>query len=198
MEIPSDLAPALVPLAWLLGRWEGAGVVGYPTMESANFGQELEVSHDGRPFLRWDSRAWLLDDAGSKVRPLAVESGFWRVAGPASDGASDAGVAGGPGDAGAPDGSDGSDGAAVATNGFAVEFLLAHPTGYVEIYVGTVEGAQINLQTDLVARTQTAKEYSAATRIYGLVNGDLLWAMDMAAVGHPITSHASAQLKRVG
>jgi nitrobindin-like protein len=174
MEIPSDLAPVLVPLAWLLGRWEGAGVVGYPTVESATFGQELEVSHDGRPFLRWDSRTWLLDDQGAKVRPLATECGFWRVAGPV------------PG----PEG----DGAA----GTAVEFLLAHPTGYVEIYVGSVDGAQINLQTDVVARTETAKEYSAATRIYGLVAGDLLWAMDMAAMGHPLQSHASAQLKKVG
>ena len=69
--------------------------------------------------------------------------------------------------------------------GSTVEFLLTHPTGYVEIYVGTVDGGQINLQTDVVARTETAKEYSAATRIYGLVGGDLLWAMDMAAVGQP-------------
>jgi THAP4-like, heme-binding beta-barrel domain len=187
MEIPSDLAPALVPLAWLLGRWEGAGVVGYPTVESANFGQELEVSHDGRPFLRWDSRTWLLDEQGAKVRPLATESGFWRVAGPAAPEGTAGGAAAGPAAA--------ADGAAA---GFAVEFLLAHPTGYVEIYVGAVAGAQIDLQTDLVARTQTAKEYSAATRIYGLVGGDLLWAMDMAAVGHPMTSHASAQLKKVG
>ena len=169
MEIPSDLAPALLPLTWLLGRWEGAGVVGYPTMESVNFGQELEVTQDGRPFLRWSSRSWLLDDEGAQVRPLATEAGFWRVGGPAPDG-----------------------------EGTAVEFLLAHPTGYVEIYVGTVDGAQINLATDVVARTETAKEYSAATRIYGLVAGDLLWAMDMAAVGQPLTSHASAQLKRVG
>jgi hypothetical protein len=170
MEIPSDLAPALIPLVWLIGRWEGAGVVGYPTMDSVNFGQELEVSQDGRPFLRWDSRTWLLDEAGDKVRPLATESGFWRVGGPAA------------GD----------------ESGFSVEFLLAHPTGYVEIYVGTADGAQINLATDVVARTETAKEYSAATRIYGLVAGDLLWAMDMAAVGNPLTSHASAQLKKVG
>jgi hypothetical protein len=171
MEIPSDLNPALVPLAWLLGRWEGAGVVGYPTIESANFGQQLEVSQDGRTFLRWDSRTWLLGEDGSKVRPLATESGFWRVAGPAPE---------------------------AEGGGSAVEFLLAHPTGYVEIYVGTVEGAQINLRTDVVARTETAKEYSAATRIYGLVGGDLLWAMDMAAVGQPLQSHTSAQLKRVG
>jgi hypothetical protein len=170
MEIPSDLNPALLPLAWLLGRWEGAGVVGYPTIESANFGQEIEVSQDGRTFLRWDSRTWLLGEDGSKVRPLATESGFWRVAGPAPE----------------------------TDSGSAVEFLLAHPTGYVEIYVGTVEGAQINLRTDVVARTETAKEYSAATRIYGLVGGDLLWAMDMAAVGQPLQSHASAQLKKVG
>ena len=163
MEIPSDLNPALVPLAWLLGRWEGAGVVGYPTIESANFGQELEVSQDGRAFLRWDD--------GAKVRPLATESGFWRVAGPAPE---------------------------AEGGGSAVEFLLTHPTGYVEIYVGTVDGAQINLRTDVVARTETAKEYSAATRIYGLVGGDLLWAMDMAAVGQPLQSHASAQLKKVG
>jgi hypothetical protein len=169
MEIPSDLAPPLIPLVWLLGRWEGAGVVGYPTMESVNFGQELEVTQDGRPFLRWDSRTWLLGDDGEKVRPLATESGFWRVSGPATEG-----------------------------SGQSVEFLLAHPTGYVEIYVGTVDGPQIDLATDLVARTQTAKEYSAATRIYGLVAGDLLWAMDMAAVGQPLTSHASAQLKKVG
>jgi hypothetical protein len=173
VEIPSDLAPALLPVAWLLGRWEGAGVVGYPTMESVNFGQEIEVSQDGRPFLRWNSRSWLLDDAGGRVRPLATESGFWRVhPGPAPD----------------------APGPLVSS----VEFLLAHPTGYVEIYVGTVEGAQINLQTDVVARTETAKEYSAATRIYGLVAGELLWAMDMAAVGQPLTSHASAQLKKVG
>ena len=173
MEIPSDLAPALLPVAWLLGRWEGAGVVGYPTMESVNFGQELEVSQDGRPFLRWDSRSWLLDDDGQQVRPLATEAGFWRVhPGPEPD----------------------APGPLVSS----VEFLLAHPTGYVEIYVGTVEGAQINLATDVVARTETAKEYSAATRIYGLVAGDLLWAMDMAAVGQPLTSHASAQLKKVG
>jgi hypothetical protein len=169
MEIPSDLAPALLPVAWLLGRWEGAGVVGYPTMDSVNFGQELEVSQDGRPFLRWDSRTWLLDDDGAQVRPLATESGFWRVGGAAAEG-----------------------------SGSTVEFLLAHPTGYVEIYVGTADGAQIHLQTDVVARTETAKEYSAATRIYGLVAGDLLWAMDMAAVGQPLTSHASAQLKKVG
>lgn len=162
MELSPDLPSALVPLAWLIGRWEGAGVVGYPTIESANFGQEVEWWHDGRPFLHYRSQTWLLDDEGQQVRPLASEVGFWR-----------------PG----PDGD--------------LELLLTHATGFAEILVGTVEGPRISLSTDLVARTTTAKEYAASTRMYGLVDGDLMWVMDMAAVGQPLQSHVSAQLKRV-
>jgi hypothetical protein len=33
--------------------------------------------------------------------------------------------------------------------------------------------------------------------MYGLVDGDLMWVMDMAAVDQPMQSHASAQLRRV-
>jgi len=78
-ELDVNLPPALAPLAWLVGRWEGSGVVGYPTMKSAHFGQEIICSHDGRPFLEWRSHTWLLNDAGEKVHPLASELGFWRV-----------------------------------------------------------------------------------------------------------------------
>jgi hypothetical protein len=161
-EIRSDLPPELLPLAWMIGRWEGAGVVGYPTIESVNFGQEIIVSNDGRPFLEWQSRTWLLNDAGEQVRPLATELGFWR---PAGDGE--------------------------------VELLLTHPTGIVEMYHGTVEPAKIEVRTDGVIRSPLAKEYNAGHRLYGLVESQLMWAMDMAAVGQPLQSHASAQLKRV-
>jgi hypothetical protein len=130
-------------------------------MESVNFGQEVEFRHDGRPFLHYRSQAWLLDDEGNQVRPLASEVGYWR-----------------PKETG-------------------LEVLLTHPTGYVEIYLGAVDGPRIELATDVVARTETAKEYTAAKRMYGLVNGDLMWVMDMAAVGQPLQSHASAQLRRV-
>jgi len=161
-----DLPPALAPLAWLIGRWEGAGVVGYPTMESVRFGQEIVCSHDGRPFLQWQSRTWLLDDDGNLVRPLATEVGFWRPIEKQADG----------------------------TN---VEFLLAHPTGYVEMYAGTAEPAKIEIRTDGVMRSPLAKDYSAAHRMYGYVNSNLMWVMDMTAMGHPLTSHVSAELKRV-
>ena len=162
-HLDTDMPRELAPLAWMIGRWEGAGVVGYPTIESANFGQEIEVSHDGRPFLTWQSRTWLLNDAGEQVRPLATELGFWR---PVENGE--------------------------------VELVLAHPTGIVELYFGKAEPAKVELRTDGVIRSPHAKEYNAATRLYGLVNSNLMWAMDMAAVGQPLQSHLSAELKRVG
>jgi THAP4-like, heme-binding beta-barrel domain len=159
----TELAPALASLSWLIGRWEGAGVGGYPTIDSFQFGQELTFGHVGKPHLTYTSRSWLLDEAGTMVRPLATESGFWR---PAPDGG--------------------------------VEVTLAHPTGYSEVWIGTVEGTRVQLHTDVVARTATAKEYTAGQRLYGLVDGELLWAFDMAAVGHPLQPHLSGRLKRVG
>lgn len=79
----------------------------------------------------------------------------------------------------------------------AVEVVLAHPTGIAEIYYGTVAGTRIDLATDVVARTVTAKEVTALTRLYGLVDGRLMYALDMAAVGQPLQSHLSATLDRV-
>ncbi|MBO3747300.1 FABP family protein [Streptosporangiaceae bacterium NEAU-GS5] len=158
-----DAHPDLEPIAFLLGRWEGAGVIGYPTIESANYGQEIEFSHNGKPFLIYESQTWLLSPEGDKVRPLARETGYWRIK-PERQ----------------------------------LEVCLAHPTGVVEIYVGEVAFHKIELRTDVVARTATAKEYSAGHRLYGLVNGNLLYAYDMAAMGQPLQSHASAELKKVG
>jgi THAP4-like, heme-binding beta-barrel domain len=78
MEHKLEPHPSLAPLLHLLGRWEGAGVVGYPTIESARFGQEISFGHNGQPFLSYESRTWLLDDEGLLGRPLAKEYGFWR------------------------------------------------------------------------------------------------------------------------
>jgi hypothetical protein len=66
------------------------------------------------------------------------------------------------------------------------------------MYYGKIEPARVQLRTDGVLRAPGAKEYNAATRMYGLVKSELLWAMDMAAMGQPLQSHLSAQLKRVG
>ncbi|MFG2249398.1 FABP family protein [Spirillospora sp. NPDC048823] len=157
-----ELHPDLEPLAFLLGTWEGAGVGGYPTIESFNFGQELSFTHIGKPFLIYSSRTWLIEEDGTLGRRLATETGYWR---PRPD------------------------------NG--VEVTLAHPTGIVEIYVGNVAFSRVELETDVIARTESAKEVTAGHRLYGMIGEDLGWAYDMAAVGHKLQSHLSAQLKRV-
>jgi hypothetical protein len=79
-----------------------------------------------------------------------------------------------------------------------LEVVLAHPTGITEIYLGQITGTKIEMATDAVVRTATAKEVTAGKRLYGMIGADLGWAYDMAAVGQPLQSHVSAQLKRVG
>ena len=70
---------ALLALLPLVGVWrgEGRGVVESSGAEFA-FGQHITVAHDGRPFLAYESRSWLVDDAGSLIRQAWRESGFWR------------------------------------------------------------------------------------------------------------------------
>lgn len=77
-----------------------------------------------------------------------------------------------------------------------LELVLAHPTGYAEVWYGEVQGARVTLQTDLVARTSTAKEYTAGQRMYGLVDGALMYAYDMAAEGQEMQSHLWGKLER--
>ena len=50
--------------------------------------------------------------------------------------------------------------------------------------------------TGQLVRTQTAKEYVGGHRLYGLVEGDLLWAYDMAAMGQQLQPHLWGRLVR--
>ena len=168
-----DLPEPLMPLSWMLGQWVGVGTGHYPTIEDFRFGQELSVTCDGRPFLALHSRSWLLDDDGNRVRQTATETGYFR---PRPD------------------------------NEF--EALFAHPAGYAEVWHGkvTVQGmesaritrARLEMTTDSVMRTASAKEYVGGHRLYGLVpDGDLAWTYDMAAMGQPLQNHLAAKLSRV-
>lgn len=159
------LHPSLRALLPLVGTWRGVGKGGYPTINDFDYGQQVRFAHDGRPFLSYEARAWLLDSTGSVLRPAAREVGWWR--------------------AGAePD---------------RFEVLLAHPTGLVEVYVGQARGpTQWELSSDVVARTASAKEVTANHRLYGIVEGELMYAIDMAAVGQPLIPHLSARLTRIG
>ncbi len=158
-----DVHERLQPLGFLVGRWHGLGVVGYPTVQEQRYEQEVVFAHDGRPFLEYSSRTWIVDEDGQRTGQSAREAGWWR-----------------PG-----------------KNPRDVEVLLAHPSGIVEVYVGEVVFHKIELQSDLVARTETAKPVNALHRLYGLVEGDLAYAIDMAAVNQSLQPHLSARLMRV-
>lgn len=74
-----DLHERCLPLLPLVGVWRGGGEVVYPTIDGPfRFGQQIVFAHDGRPFLSYESRAWLLDADGKVIRPAARETGWWR------------------------------------------------------------------------------------------------------------------------
>jgi hypothetical protein len=157
-------------------------------MPEASFSAEVVVTSDGGPYLSWLCRWWLDDEAPSDRAlsdgalseeglsdgglpdrsPWVVETGWWRV--PPHDG---------------------------DTSPHPVELLVADPSGHVAVYVGQVSGARIDLVSDLVARTETGADVTAGRRMLGLVDGELMWAFDLAAFGQPLQSYASARMTRV-
>jgi hypothetical protein len=161
------LHPAVNALLPFIGVWRGRGGGEYPTIEGFGFAQEVRISHDGRPFLFYESRAWLLDDDDKPVRPSHREVGWWR---PVLEEDQPTGE---------------------------LEVLMSSATGVMELYIGRVDGLKVELVTDAVMRTATAKEVNSGQRLYGIVEGALLYAFEMGAVGQPLTAHLSAKLNRV-
>src|ERR1700712_4570367 len=93
IEIDASLPPEIVPLSWLLGVWEGTGVVHYQlgdeTLEQ-QFGHRVSFSHDGLSYLNYSSFSWKLPSTdseeavefGQPVEALASETGYWRLSRP--------------------------------------------------------------------------------------------------------------------
>ncbi|MEC4015676.1 FABP family protein [Streptomyces sp. H27-D2] len=170
IQIPSDLHPDLLPIAFLLGNWAGAGVAaplesdGGPESEKYNFGQEATFSQDGRDFLEYVSHSWVLDAEGNKIRPLETESGYWRI-----------------------------------DKDRKVEVVMVRDQGVVEIWYGDLadQKPQIDLVTDAIARTASAAPYSGGKRLYGYVKGDLMWVGEKATPEVTMRPYMSAHLKKV-
>ncbi len=211
---PQGLAPELYPLAWLVGSWKGEGMLEYPGIPSSGFVQNVTFDHDGGPYLRYESTIYLtpgeqpavpnpmaefeaLDRAqyaqaadadGTVVSGEAVgtadaqaadtepvfwstETGYWRIAPEPHEGA--------------------------PADHASLEVLLSDPAGRVSVYLGIAGNGKVQLVSDLIARTATAAEVSASKRMYGNVNGDLMWVQSLAAFGQPMQDYVSATLKRV-
>jgi hypothetical protein len=191
-EFPDGLAPEVYPLAWLVGSWRGEGVVKYPGIDETPFVADVVFDHDGGPYLRYESTlrvlepevpetvpdegewperaAAALDAAAADAAVWSTETGYWRVSTDRPDGLED--------------------------DRHPLEVLLADPSGRVSVYLGAVGNGRVDLASDLIARTSTASDVAASKRLFGLVEGQLLWVWELAAFGEPLQSYASAKLTR--
>ncbi|WP_300267257.1 FABP family protein [Microbacterium sp.] len=199
IELPVDLPAELAPLSWLIGVWEGTGVIEYSAADhrfTGEFTHRVSFSHDGGGYLNYAANAWMSADDGEQSRQLVAESGFWRIARPATS--ADAGPALLPPreEAAALTVHDVEE-LRAASGGFPLEVSVAHSDGALELYLGEINGPRVDIATDAIVRGAGGKEYGAASRMYGLVDAHLLWAWDIAALGGELASHASARLAKV-
>jgi hypothetical protein len=200
-DLDAGLPAEIVPLSWLLGVWEGTGVLSYRVgddVRDAEFGTRVAFTHDGTPHVQYTCSSWLLDAAGESTgtAPLYSEIGYWRLSRQLGDGDPGPGMLPRVGDAVFTT-AEAVETLRNARGAFDLEVSIVQPGGVLEVYLGEVEGPRIDLATDAVMRTAGAKEYSAATRIYGLVDDHLLWAWDIAALGQDLRTHSSGRLARV-
>jgi len=161
-EIPQDLQPQLMGMAWMIGRWEGNGHGSWPGQGEFTFGQQIDIAHNRGDYLSYIAQWFSVDADGRPEEPMGMEAGFWR---PQADGS--------------------------------VELVLANPAGWAEVWHGTITGAKIALTTDAVMRTSTAAvSYTGGQRLYGNVEGDLLWTLDRAATDVMLQPYMWARLRR--
>jgi hypothetical protein len=166
--VSAELPELVRPFAFLLGTWRGEGVGGYPTLDADfRFGEQMTFACYGKPVISFTSESWALDDG----RPLARQAGFWRPQ---------------------PDSGD---------SGPGLEVVMTVAAGLVEVFYGRLvngpAGEHVELESDLIGHTATAKQVGKDTRLYAVRGGKLMYAMEMAAVGQGLQAHLSAALDRV-
>ena len=170
-DLAGELPELLRPLEFLIGRWRGEGQGAVPGGGAPDFPylEELTIHND-------DSLPWLTYDTKA-VHPierhivLHVEHGWIRPQPAAADGT------------------------------VPVEMVLAQPTGVVEVLVGEVvtgpAGDHLELASDVIARTPTARDISADKRMYAVRGGKLMYAIDLASGGGGLSPHLAAALDPV-
>ena len=207
--LDSNLDSSLYPLAYLVGEWKGEGAVQLEE-NGEEVGRRIEQTVSIQPSdtktMTWVMKTWVFDapprvpptaafenskeaDAAKKAaeeaaaeqaegevvkRLLHEETGYWRVTGPVNPEQTEAG------------------------SPFNIEVVMAHPEGYVEVYLGEVRGPRVSIGTDYVARTATGTGPGGSVRMFGLVNGNLMWVWDQANGENAVKTYLSIELKRWG
>jgi hypothetical protein len=165
----ANLNDALLALLSLVGVWRGEGE-GRGSDGDYRFGQQIVVSHDGGDYLIWEARSWRINEAGEYESSSLRESGFWRFINDPAD----------------------------PTESDAIELLLAHSAGYVELFYGRpLNQSSWELATDALARTKSGTLVGGAKRLYGIVEGgDLAYVEERVDADGGLVPHLSARLSR--
>jgi THAP4-like, heme-binding beta-barrel domain len=165
----ANLHDALLALLPLVGVWRGEGE-GLGPDGDYRFGQQIIVSHDGGDYLNWEARSWRLDEAGDYHVHDLRETGYWRFVDDPTD----------PGES------------------QAIELLLAHSAGYVELFYGRpLNQSSWELATDALARSRSGQLVGGAKRLYGIVDGgDLAYVEERVDADGGLVPHLSARLTR--
>jgi hypothetical protein len=165
----ANLNDALLALLPLVGVWRGAGEGRGPEGDY-RFGQQIVVSHDGGDYLIWEARSWRVTESGEYESTSLRESGFWRFVNDPAD----------------------------PTEDQAIELLLAHSAGYVELFYGRpLNQSSWELATDALARTKSGTLVGGAKRLYGIVEGgDLAYVEERVDADGGLVPHLSARLSR--
>ncbi|MBO0680158.1 FABP family protein [Mycolicibacterium sp. S2-37] len=178
LPMPSDTAnlregaglnDALLALLPLVGVWRGEGE-GRDTHGDYRFGQQIVVSHDGGDYLNWEARSWRLTEGGDFDRIALRETGFWRFVDDPAD----------------------------PSESQAIELLLAHSAGYVELFYGRpLNQSSWELVTDALARSKSGVLVGGAKRLYGIIEGgDLAYVEERVDADGGLVPHLSARLAR--
>ena len=165
----ANLNDALLALLPLVGVWRGEGE-GRGAGGDYRFGQQIVVSHDGGDYLNWEARSWRLTTDGDYEGPGLRETGYWRFSVDPAD----------------------------TSESLAIELLLAHSAGYVELFYGSpLNQSSWELVTDALARTKSGMLVGGAKRLYGIVEGgDLAYVEERVDADGGLVPHLSARLTR--
>ena len=169
MREGASLNDALLALLPLVGVWRGEGE-GRGSDGDYRFGQQIIVSHDGGDYLNWEARSWRLCEPVTTKRPICGRRG---------SGAS-------------------STTRPTLAESQAIELLLAHSAGYVELFYGSPRTqSSWELVTDALARSKSGVLVGGAKRLYGIVEGgDLAYVEERVDADGGLVPHLSARLSR--
>lgn len=180
-----EVDSGLLRLLPLLGTWRGRGKGSRLDGTEFDYGQQMRFAHDGRSVLEYASVVWLLRPAGQPAESPQH---------PDSEEKEDA-----TGQPGPVAGRERGIWRPRALEPDGIEALVVHDEGLTELTVGqVVSGTRFELRSDVLTRTETAPEVTVIHRLFGLVEGDLMYAWDRAIGEDPRpTPYMSARLRRV-